>query len=495
MKSFSFNTRKVHKKGTLVMLAVFMGLSPLLQSPQVASANSTPYFPLIGSAYFSDDFLGRRANGPHHATDIFAAKMTPIISPVPGEIFYVNSPQATWGYSVGVEDASGIRYYFVHMNNDTPGTDDGRGGEMNAYAPDMKVGNKVEKGQLLGYVGDSGNAENTPPHLHFEIYDTNENPINPYHHLIRWGHVSTPSLYPPLEDEVLPFWVTYTGGLNVAKGDLNGDGNSETVVVGGPGGPPIVKAYDGNDSLLGEFAAYDPGFRGGGDIALGDMDGDNKDEFIVVPGPGGGPWVRIFNTNAQLLGQFAAYDPGFLGGLKVSAGDIDGDGTDEIITGPGAGGGPWVRVFNAFGQTVREFAAYDPGFLGGIDVATADTTGTTAKEIITGPGAGGGPWLKIFNADGTQDKEFPVYDQGYTGGIRVSGGNVRSNSTKDELMTIPAAYGESRVRLMANTGANLTDYPYLEKWWKGYYDVAAGKGSSKVVAGENRRGSMRDGAD
>ncbi len=478
----------------LILLAIVVALlQPIIIAISTVHAASVPYFPLIGSAYFTNDFKAPRANGPHHATDIFAAKMTPIIAPVAGVLEYVNSPQATWGYSVGIIDGDGTHYHFIHMNNDTPGTDDGQGGEMHAYAPDMKTGNRVEKGQLLGYVGDSGNAENTPPHLHFEIYNAQDQPINPYDHLIRWGHVSTPSLYPPLSKELLPFWVAYSGGLNVAKGDLDGDGESETAVVGGAGGPPVVKAYADDDTLLGEFAAYDPGFRGGGDIALGDVNGDGKDEFIVVPGPGGGPWVRIFNTNAQLLGQFAAYDPGFLGGLKVTAGDVNGDGDDEIITGPGPGGGPWVRVFNAQGQVLHEFAAYAPGFLGGIDVATADTVDSVAKEIITGPDAGGGPWVRVFTQDGQKIKEFPVYDLGYTGGIRVSGGNVKSNSPKDELMTIPATYGESRVRLMANTGANIEDYPYLEKWWKGYYDVAAGNESSKIVTGINRRGSMRDG--
>lgn len=479
-----------------VVLCLVLAVYSMYYVDPKAGAQQVPYFPVIGNASFSNDFDAPRAlNGVHHATDIFAAKMAPIVAPVSGTIFYVNSPQASWGMSVGVRDAGGYEYRFIHMNNDTPGTDDGRADEMYAYAQDMKTGNRVEQGQLLGYVGDSGNAETTPPHLHFEIHDPSGNPVNPYHHLVRWQRISTPSLYPPLAGEVLPFWVEYKGGLNVAMGDFNGDNNPEVAVVGGEGGPPIVKTYTDNHTYLGEFAAYDPGFRGGADIALADLTGDDKAEIITVPGPGGGPWVRIFNTQAQLLGEFAAYDPGFKGGIKITTGDVTGDGVPEIITGPGANGGPMVRVFGAQGQLLHEFAAFDPNFRGGIDVGTADTVDSTAKEIIVGPGAGGGPWVRIFKPEGTLVKEFPVYDQNYKGGIRVSGGNVRSNSAKDEIMTIPATYGESRVRLMANTGANLTDYPYLEKWWKGYYDVAAGKGSSKVVTGENRRGSMRDGAD
>ncbi len=60
----------------------------------------------------------------------------------------------------------------IHLNNDTPGTDDGQGGFQYAFAPGLTSGQHVEQGQFIAYVGDSGNAENTSPHLHFEIHET-----------------------------------------------------------------------------------------------------------------------------------------------------------------------------------------------------------------------------------------------------------------------------------------------------------------------------------
>lgn len=73
----------------------------------------------------------------------------------------------------------------MHINNDTPGTDDGNGGTANAYAPGIVRGSHVVAGQLLGWVGDSGNAESAGSHLHFEIRQPMDHiAINPYQALL-----------------------------------------------------------------------------------------------------------------------------------------------------------------------------------------------------------------------------------------------------------------------------------------------------------------------
>jgi hypothetical protein len=69
------------------------------------------------------------------------------------------------------------------MNNDEPGTDNARGGFRNCIVPSLAVGERVEEGQLIGWVGDSGNAEGTAPHVHFEIRTPTGLPIDPYESL------------------------------------------------------------------------------------------------------------------------------------------------------------------------------------------------------------------------------------------------------------------------------------------------------------------------
>ena len=76
-------------------------------------------------------------------------------------------------------DAAGWEYWYIHINNDTPGTDDGLNPLDHAFAPGIVVGGKVSAGQVVAYAGDSGNAESTGAHLHFERRHSNNCAISP----------------------------------------------------------------------------------------------------------------------------------------------------------------------------------------------------------------------------------------------------------------------------------------------------------------------------
>jgi len=150
-------------------------------------------FPVSGTCSFINDFGDPRNGGTthHRANDIMAAKMTPLVSVVDGYVSYMVIPEASWGYSVFIKDDDGYEYHYIHMNDDTPGTDDGKGGVENAYAPGLIQGMRVSKGQLIGWVGDSGNAEGGPSHLHFEIDGPDKSIINPYASLVAAAAVSS----------------------------------------------------------------------------------------------------------------------------------------------------------------------------------------------------------------------------------------------------------------------------------------------------------------
>lgn len=201
----------------------------------------------------------------------------------------------------------------------------------------------------------------------------------------------------------------FRGGVRVAMGDVNGDGVQDIITAAGPGGGPHVKVFDGTDlHELASFMAYDLSFTGGVFVAAGDVDGDGMADIVTSPDFGGGPHVKAFSgADGSLLLNFFAYDQSFRGGVHVAAGDVNGDGRADVITGAGLGGGPHVRAFSGTDAAVlTNLFAYDPSFIGGVYVAAGDCDGDGRADIVTGAGAGGGPHVKVFNNHGTELQSY-----------------------------------------------------------------------------------------
>jgi hypothetical protein len=192
------------------------------------------------------------------------------------------------------------------------------------------------------------------------------------------------------------------------------------------GGAPHVKVFNADGSLKFSFFAYDASFTGGVRVAVADVNGDGVPDIITGAGAGGGPHVKVFDGHTgQELMSFFAYSSSFTGGVFVAAGDVNGDGIADIITGAGAGGGPHVKVFDgADGHELASFFAYDGAFTGGVTVAAGDTLGRGADDIITGAGPGGGPHVKVFGLDGVARLQFFAFDAGYAGGVMVAAGDA-----------------------------------------------------------------------
>lgn len=346
-------------------------LSVILFAWDVEAKERDIIFPVMGPTRFSDDFGDPRSGGrTHEGNDIFGKKLQALVAVIDGYVTYVvDTVKPFWAPMVGLRDEDGYQYRYIHINNDRPGTDDGHGSGRHAYAPGITEGALVRRGQLLGWLGDSGNAETTSPHLHFEIRDLDGDPLNPYSSLLRSTVVQNPVPAPAIKGEFLPYGELMVGST-IAVGRLDVDEESFEVVTGsGPGGGPQIRMFKIDGRVLGQFFAYEKNFRGGVDVATGDFDADGIDEVITAPGPGRLPEIRVFNRKGEKLAEFLAYPESFRGGVTVAAADIDGDGTTEIITGAGPTGGPQVRVFHSDSELQTQFFAYPKDFRGGIDVA------------------------------------------------------------------------------------------------------------------------------
>lgn len=128
-------------------------------------------FPAERGGRYSDDYTQPRSSGRTHcATDILGAKHSRVFATVGGTITFMPTTKPSYGYMVSLQGDDGRRYSYIHLNDDNPGTNDDAAGPHLAYAPGLAKGARVDRGQLLGFMGDSGNANSTP-HLHFEIHD------------------------------------------------------------------------------------------------------------------------------------------------------------------------------------------------------------------------------------------------------------------------------------------------------------------------------------
>lgn len=222
--------------------------------------------------------------------------------------------------------------------------------------------------------------------------------------------------------QVQPYGASFTGGVNVASGDVTGDGVADLVTAPASNGGSDIRVFDGATGLqVAAFLAYDARFDGGASVAIGDIDGDGTGDIITGAGPSGGPHVRAFQGGTyEILQDFLAYEASFRGGISVASADFNQNGQWDIVTGAGSDGGAHVRVFlDGNVSQPSEYIVQSAAYRGGVNVAAGNFHGNQFPELAVGANSGGSR-VVIFN-DGQKDRTtvFDAYP-GYPGGVRVS---------------------------------------------------------------------------
>ena len=147
--------------------------------------------------HFRDSWGERRSGGRRHkGTDIVAERGSEILAVADGVVTEMDYHHLS-GFYLTLDHGNGVETMYLHLNNDHPGTDDGRGGVTTAYYPTLFIGSEVSAGDVIAYLGDSGNSERTTPNTHFEII-IDGNKIDPFPLLEQVLDIEEHSLLPAL---------------------------------------------------------------------------------------------------------------------------------------------------------------------------------------------------------------------------------------------------------------------------------------------------------
>lgn len=258
--------------------------------------------------------------------------------------------------------------------------------------------------------------------------------------------------------------------------------NGSVVTIGSPkNSKPLVYKLGRNGDVKNSFSAYENYYLGF-DAEIGDLNGNGFHEILIGAGRGGGPQVRIFTESGRLLGQFFAYDERFRGGVYVALGDINGDGSQEIITSPGAGGGPHILVYDDHAEIRGNFMAYDPEYRGGVKLAAGDIDADDSDEIITAFYVDNKLNIRTFRRSGTLVSEF-VRD-GVSGEVLIDAHDVNLDGA-DEILLAYKKGSEVFVNILDKNGQSIDQITFESRGTlfdvKGFYDYIVGKPRIVVI--------------
>jgi Peptidase family M23 len=184
----------------LLTVGVFTGTAnAAVEVPDVTA------FPVVGNVTYTDDFGDPRPQGPHEGNDIMSVRHQPAVAFEAGTVDKWSGSGPTGTCMLYLHGKSGMTYVYIHLNNDLGPDNDNKGGCKNgvSWAKGLDDGDHVRRGQLVGFVGDSGDANGIQPHLHFEVRKPSGKAIDPYEYLNRSKHLLFPRPRPGLGDVTL----------------------------------------------------------------------------------------------------------------------------------------------------------------------------------------------------------------------------------------------------------------------------------------------------
>lgn len=251
-----------------------------------------------------------------------------------------------------------------------------------------------------------------------------------------------------------------SNGESIAVGDVTGDGKADIVVGDGPSGDAHVTVLAANGPPETSFSPYGRSFMNGVRVAAGDFNGDGGTEYVTGQGPGGTSEVDLFDAKGALLRALHPFAGASSDGVYVAAGDVEGDGRAQIVVGADAGGAPRVSIYDQTGKLLSSFLAFEPNFAGGVRVAVGDLDGDGKAEVIVGSGSGRPAEVRVFTASGTLLRRIAAFGPLFPAGVFPAAGDLTGDG-RAEIAVAAGAGGGGVVRTFDGSGTALARFrPY-----------------------------------